>query len=108
MEFAKCGFSRLETKTVTIEERPERRLEAKLLTTYPVLATASATFLRVSSLTFSGYERARDTVMGETPATRATSSTRTGRFVYLLSLAAKKSPDFQCCSALGYGTSKPQ
>ncbi len=30
---AKCGLSRLATNTVTIEERPERRLEAMELTT---------------------------------------------------------------------------
>ncbi len=33
IEVAKCGLSRLETKTVTTEERPDRKAEAKLFTT---------------------------------------------------------------------------
>ncbi|GFM69764.1 hypothetical protein PSCICL_07560 [Pseudomonas cichorii] len=46
---------------------------ASMFDTYPVLRTASSTFSRASLLTTSGRCKARETVIGETPATFATS-----------------------------------
>ena len=56
-----------------IRLRRERRLPAISFGTYPVRETTARTRSRVSGVTSSGWFRARDTVMGDTPATFATS-----------------------------------
>ena len=68
MEFVICGKT-----AAMIRLRRERRLPAISFGTYPVRETTARTRSRVSGVTSSGWFRARDTVMGDTPATFATS-----------------------------------
>src|SRR5690606_4077069 len=56
---------------------------------------------RVSSLTFSGLLSARDTVIGETPASRATSSTRTVPALRLRPPAVIGRPRTRACLSPG-------